>query len=164
MLHAQDTQFAIDFLARGVSGSPASPGHAWICLYHGPDVGPPIRNCVGFYPSPQSSVVLGLVTAKNYPSVVNENDVNADPGQTATVGFHGDITQVQYAAVQSIIAQWKSRGYNIAWQNCADFVDAVALAIGLDEPPGNGPRYPPTFVAALGAKNPNHLSPISPAR
>jgi hypothetical protein len=159
-LRAQDTQFGIDFLARGVAASPASIGHAWICLYHGPDVGPPVRECVGFFPQSNAQVLLGLRTAANYPAVVNEGDNGADPNGTATIGFYGAMTQAQYQAVRAIVAQWKGRGYNIAWQNCADFVDAVALTIGLTEPSGSGPRYPPTLIAALGASNPGRLSAI----
>jgi hypothetical protein len=162
-LSAQDSQFGIDFLARPAAALRGSPGHAWICLYHGPETGPPQRECVGFYPKSIGQTALGLITATTYPAVVNEDDVESDPGKTAIVGFHGSITKAQYVAVRQIVADWKTRGYSLAWQNCTDFVDAVALAAGLDEPVGAAPRYPPSFIAALGAKNPDRLRPILPA-
>lgn len=162
-LHAQDSKFGIDFLARAAGTGTSTPGHAWICLYHGPDDGPPQRECVGFYPQSLGQTLLGLVTAKTYPALVNENDTNSDVGATATVGFHGEITTAQYGAVLGVIDSWRAKGYSLAWQNCADFVDAVALAAGLDEPDGALPRYPPAFVAALGAKNPTRLTSIGPS-
>jgi hypothetical protein len=155
-------RFRVDFLARPAAKL-ETPGHAWVCIYRGPEVGPAVRDCFGFYPKNLADVLLGLVTVDYYPAVVRTDDGSANQMKSATVGFAGSITKAQYDAVAAVVKSWRERGYSLAWQNCTDFVDAVALAVGLTTPPSAAPRYPPTYVAKLGGLNPKRLSSIKPA-
>lgn len=158
-----DSVFRIDFLARPAARL-ETPGHAWVCIYRGPKVGPPVRDCYGFYPKTLSGIALGLVTSNDYPSVVRTDDGDAVPTKTATIGATGAISRTQYNAVGLIVAAWQAKGYNLAWQNCTDFVSAVALAVGLAAPPGAAPRYPPAYLSDLARLNPNRLSLMLPTK
>jgi hypothetical protein len=159
-LAPQDAHFAVEYLAHPAGIN--TPGHAWICIYRGPAIGPAVRNCYGFYPKSDTETLLGLLTADFYPAVVKEDDGDVTTGRHATVGFRQDITQIQFASIQAVVNSWKGRGYSIAWQNCADFLEAVALAAGLAVPQASGPKYPPQFVESLGAANPVVMLRLNP--
>ncbi len=155
---AQDTRFEVEFLAHAVTTK--SPGHAWVCLYRGPEVGPPVRSCVGFFVKDEAREFLALLSANDRPSIVRSS--SDDDGRVATVAYRGATTKARHSAVEQVVTQWKSRGYNIKWQNCADFVEAVALAAGFEAPNHPGVKYPTSYLRKLGDANPRKLAKVAP--
>lgn len=155
---AQDTRFEVEFLAHAVSAD--SPGHAWVCLYKGPVVGPPARSCVGFFVKGEARELFALLSAKDRPSVIRMSA--GDDGRVATIAYRGVVSKEGHSAIQEVISQWQGRGYNIKWSNCADFVEGVAMAAGFEVPNHPGVKYPTTYLRRLGEANPTKLRAVKP--
>ncbi len=154
VLHAQDGP-AVEFLAHpGASPSNRSlSAHAWICLVH-KDGG---RECVGFGPKSAGAAALGVFDASDRPGHVTGGELGG-AGRSASVLATGSLSAAQLSAARAVAAQWRRRGYNLLWSNCTDLLEAVALSVGLETPPGNGPRIPVPFVRALVRANAGRLS------
>ncbi len=132
--------------------------HAFFALKGAPDAGgEPIDANYGFTAKAVTpAILLGTVGGKiedNKPGYMRRSDAR----------FSIVLTDDQYAAVQSLIAEWTEHSkYNLNKRNCVHFVAEAARRSGLTVP--DLPKLmkkPKSFLLAVGEANPGRVTQLN---
>lgn len=142
--------FGADWIVATAGGDDdRTPGHAFMCI------AVPLKSgvkedCYGFYSKSGGKGVIGG------PGIVRDEIGDGRPTRFSevAVSVKKKISPDQRKALLALAEKWNSMRYELALNNCIDFVQQVAAATGMKLPDRKRYVLPKTYVQALAALNP----------
>jgi hypothetical protein len=141
-------QIQVEFMASKLSwGAREFVGHAFMCI--SVPVGAGIKeDCYGFYPKEGGKGVI------QGPGVINpEFQKNPARFSRVTVSIKKPITLEQRRQILTMVDEWDTKDYDLIDQNCNDFINSIAQALGWNTPPRDRTDLPETFLKKLKEAN-----------
>jgi hypothetical protein len=159
-LFAQDGAYLLVFSARNASWKPFSiGGHAFVTWARiGKNQQMHLVETYGFYPN-QKKNMFQAITSLESGQVIEGYLLNSKGKRTYQLKVQVDSTTWTQSLCNA--EGWNGRAYNLIYNNCNDFLSAVAEQAGLKTPKTNNlfgfPRNPVKYIKKLWRKNKNRV-------